>query len=201
MAFTNVWDVATPEDVSPANQFADALRDFKVDVQQRMGAFGAGLAADRETPDSGADADFTGVTYFATDTGDYSRWNGSAWETIVTSGVAIVASVDLVAQAAAIPTTTLFTPSVTGFYLVSTDMITTVAGAGGSTSQTIGWNNGIAARTQLINGSAVVGLGNEQTGAQMVYVASGQNITYAVGFTGVSGPFQYELRLRVQRVA
>jgi hypothetical protein len=79
VAFTNPWDPTSPLDTQNANLLGDNLRDLKVDIQQRMGGFGAGTLAARPTPDTASGADFTGVTYFATDTQQAFRWSGSAW--------------------------------------------------------------------------------------------------------------------------
>lgn len=47
---------------------------------QRVASFGAGLFADRPTPETtSANADWTGVMYWTTDTQQVFRWNGSAW--------------------------------------------------------------------------------------------------------------------------
>lgn len=79
MAFTNPWLPATPPDTELANLLGQNLRDLKTDIMQRMGGFGAGLAAARPTPDSAAGANFTGVMYWETDTGLVFMWNGAAW--------------------------------------------------------------------------------------------------------------------------
>lgn len=79
MAYTLTWDEVFPPDTQPANLLGDDVRDFKRDVRERVASFGAGTLANRPTPESV----FVGVTYFATDTGQYFRWNGASWDEIV----------------------------------------------------------------------------------------------------------------------
>ena len=85
MAYTDVWDVTAPLDTQAANQGAADFRATKLDIMQRVASFGAGLAANRPTPEtSSATADWTGVMYWATDTKKVYRWNGSSWDDIST---------------------------------------------------------------------------------------------------------------------
>ena len=80
MAYTNVWTTAAPLDTQAANQGAVDFRATKLDVMQRIASFGAGTLAARPTPEAtSASADWTGVMYWATDTSQVFRWNGSAW--------------------------------------------------------------------------------------------------------------------------
>jgi hypothetical protein len=80
MAYTDVWDVTAPLDSQAAAQGAADFRATKLDVMQRIASFGAGLLAARPTPETtGATADWTGVTYLATDTRQLFRWDGTAW--------------------------------------------------------------------------------------------------------------------------
>ena len=83
MAYTNVWTTAAPLDTQAANQGAVDFRATKLDVMQRIASFGAGLLASRPTPETtSASADWTGVMYWATDTKQTFRWNGSSWDDI-----------------------------------------------------------------------------------------------------------------------
>jgi hypothetical protein len=77
--FTNPWNPTSPADTDAAVSLYDQIRDLKIDVQERLGAFGAGAFADRETPDSADGANFTGVRYWADDTHQVFRWSGSSW--------------------------------------------------------------------------------------------------------------------------
>jgi hypothetical protein len=80
MAYTDVWDVTAPLDTQAANQGAVDFRATKLDVMQRIASFGAGLLANRPTPETtGATADWTGVMYWATDFVQVFQWAGSAW--------------------------------------------------------------------------------------------------------------------------
>jgi len=80
MAYTNVWDVTAPLNTQPANQGAVDFRATKLDVMQRIASFGAGLLANRPTPEvTSGTADWTGVMYWATDTKQAFRWSGAAW--------------------------------------------------------------------------------------------------------------------------
>lgn len=103
MAYTNVWDVTAPLDTQAANQGAVDFRATKLDLMQRIASFGAGILAARPTPEAtGATADWTGVMYWATDTGQTFRWNGTVWVditssiggTIISSAASIVAPAD-----------------------------------------------------------------------------------------------------------
>ncbi len=86
MAYTDVWDVTTPLDTQLANQGAVDFRQTKLDVMQRIASFGAGLLANRPTPETtSGTADWTGVTYLATDTKQFFRWSGTAWVDISAS--------------------------------------------------------------------------------------------------------------------
>lgn len=74
MAFTNVWDDAAPPDSQAASNGALDIRNLKVDTQERMAAISGADAAKQNF-----EAGFTGVLYFATDTGKIYRWGGAAW--------------------------------------------------------------------------------------------------------------------------
>jgi hypothetical protein len=86
MAYTNVWTTAAPLDTQAANQGAVDFRSLKLDTMQRVASFGAGLLANRPTPEvTSGTADWTGVMYWATDTKQTFRWNGASWDNISTS--------------------------------------------------------------------------------------------------------------------
>jgi hypothetical protein len=86
MAYTDVWDVTQPLDTQAANQGAADFRATKLDVMQRIASFGAGLIANRPTPEStSASANWTGVMYWATDTQQCFMWSGTAWVNISAS--------------------------------------------------------------------------------------------------------------------
>ena len=86
MAYTNTWTTAAPLDTQAANQGAVDFRALKLDTMQRISSFGAGLLANIPTPEvNSASANWTGVMYWATDTLQAFRWNGSSWDDISTS--------------------------------------------------------------------------------------------------------------------
>lgn len=86
MAYTNVWNDSLPLDTQAANQGAADFRNLKLDVMQRVASFGAGTFANRPTPEvTSANADWTGVTYLATDTQKLYCWNGTTWDDISSS--------------------------------------------------------------------------------------------------------------------
>lgn len=86
MPYTNVWTTAAPLDTQAANQGAVDFRATKLDIMQRVQSFGAGVLASRPTPETtSASADWTGVMYWATDTKQAFRWNGSSWDDISAS--------------------------------------------------------------------------------------------------------------------
>jgi hypothetical protein len=93
MAYTDVWDVTQPLDTQAANQGAVDFRATKLDVMQRISSFGAGLLANRPTPEAtSGTANWTGVMYWATDTSQVFRWNGTLWDDIslnIPSGIAV----------------------------------------------------------------------------------------------------------------
>jgi hypothetical protein len=86
MAFTNPWDTTFPADTQLANLIGQDIRNFKLDIQQRMGAI-SGLDASK--PNFGGDtqpANWNGVLFFATDTGRVYQFNNPSW-TDVTLGI------------------------------------------------------------------------------------------------------------------
>lgn len=80
MAFTEVFDPTFPPDTQAANQLGADIRNFKLDIQQRMAA-ASGLDASKPAFEAG----FAGVLYFATDTGKFWQWSGSAWVDVTSS--------------------------------------------------------------------------------------------------------------------
>ena len=86
MAYTDVWDVTAPLDTQAANQGAADFRATKLDIMQRVASFGAGLLANRPTPEvTSGTANWTGVMYWATDTKQVFMWTGAAWVDISAS--------------------------------------------------------------------------------------------------------------------
>lgn len=79
--FTNVWDTTFPPDTQLANLLGLDLRNFRVDVMQRMSLL-SGVIANRPTPET-VNATWGGagygLLYFSTDTSQVFQWNGAAW--------------------------------------------------------------------------------------------------------------------------
>lgn len=82
MVFSNVWNDAFPPDTQLANLLGQDLRNFRVDVQQRMAAI-SGL--DAAKPAFGSDntpANWNGILFFATDTGQIYQFNNPSWTNV-----------------------------------------------------------------------------------------------------------------------
>lgn len=123
--------------------------------------------------------------------GDTTDGNGLA---------SIVAIVSLTAQAASIGTTTLFHPTTAGqLFQLSLYLVTTTAGTSGTVSATIGWNDGVAARTQT---SPTVTFGTLAAPATLIQTifSSNTNITYATTVTSAIGSPRYELQIALTRL-
>jgi hypothetical protein len=206
--FTNAWDVTFPPDTQLANLLGQDLRQVRTDVMQRLSLL-SGTLANRPTPEivnavwGGAGY---GLPYFATDTQQLFQWNGAAWVQIIFNGN-IVASVNLLAQAAAIVTTNLYVVPAgqNGIYELIPDLVTTVVGTGGQFNPTYTTNNGLT--TLTYNGATVSttilgaeggGIGAGALGRPAFYAEIGTAITYAVAFNAVTGAPQYNLRLRLR---
>lgn len=203
---TNVYDVTFPPDTQLANLLGQDLRNFRLDVQQRMALISGTLAARWNPATDAQPANWAGLLYFATDTQQLFQWSGAVWVQIGFSSN-IVASVNLTAQAAAIAATTLYAVPVgqSGLYRVTVDAITTTVGTTGTVSTTISWNNGVIALNAIgfqLNLTALgseVGLTRSVGGDSVtVFAVGGTNIQYSTTFSNVTGAPQYSLRLRTE---
>jgi len=134
MAYTNVWTTAAPLDTQAANQGAVDFRATKLDVMQRIASFGAGLLASRPTPETtSASADWTGVMYWATDTKQTFRWNGSSWDDIslnIPGALQVIKFNDLSKNNSTNPPVTFGLNSVTIPTSFDNDNVVTIAGGG-----------------------------------------------------------------------
>lgn len=209
---TNVFDNTFPPDTQAANQLGLDIRNFKLDIQERM-ALISGLFANRWNP--GADvqpAKWTGLLYFATDTNQLFQWTGAAWAQLSFLSD-IVTSISLAGQAAAIPLTTLYTVpgGAAGLYRASVKLILTAAGTGGIIKPVLNWTNGGGAVSSNSPGLAANGaLGSEAdmlmqgAGAAVsscgttMDVVGATNIQYSVTFSGVTGAPVYNLKARLE---
>lgn len=116
------------------------------------------------------------------------------------SGPLIVAKVNAVGQTSAITTTTLYAvPSNgAGIYLVSVYLYTTVAGASGSVTFTVGWVDDVGTTPEFT--SSTIGLdslGSQQQDVFAVDAGASTNLTYHTTYTPGAGS-QYALRIRVE---
>jgi hypothetical protein len=99
MAFTRPWDNNIPADTQAANLLGQNIRRDKEDTAERIGAFGAGKIANRETPEADFGNANIGALFFAEDEGKLYRWTGSAWSlvsinrTFVDSSLVTVSSI------------------------------------------------------------------------------------------------------------
>jgi hypothetical protein len=79
MAFTNIWDQTFPQDSAKANQLGVFLRQFKLDMQQRMAAISG---VDTARPAFARDlqpASWNGLLFFALDSGRVYRFQNPAF--------------------------------------------------------------------------------------------------------------------------
>lgn len=84
MPFTNQWDVTQPPDTQLANLLGQDIRNLKLDIQQRLVL--SGLNANKPPLNTDAQpANWTGLLFFATDTGHIWQWSGAAWVDITNS--------------------------------------------------------------------------------------------------------------------
>jgi hypothetical protein len=79
VAYTRTWDETFPPDTQNANLLGQDIRNFKDDIRERVASFGAGLLANRPTPESVFGSANVGVMYYATDVNALFQWNGSTW--------------------------------------------------------------------------------------------------------------------------
>src|SRR5215472_11758226 len=79
MPMTNTYDVTYPPDTQQANLLGSDLRALALNVQQRMAAI-SGALVQRWNPALDAQPlNWTGLLFFASDTGQVFEWNGTAW--------------------------------------------------------------------------------------------------------------------------
>lgn len=76
---TNVYDVTSPPDTQLANLLGLDLRNLALNIQQRMALISGTAAAIWNPALDAQPANWTGLLYFATDTGQIFQWSGAAW--------------------------------------------------------------------------------------------------------------------------
>lgn len=114
------------------------------------------------------------------------------------TGSAVVSSLELDNQTTSIAQASLLSGTTAGMYRVSIDLICTVAGAAGSVSAKVWWNNGTTAAT-LTTGSplSLANIGELSAQSGNFYSAAGQAISYSTTVTGGAGA-QYTLRIKLE---
>lgn len=208
-SFTNNWDQTFPLDTELANLIGANLRQLRVDVMQRMSLL-SGTLANRPTPEivnaTWGGAGF-GLIYFATDTQQIFQWNGAVWNQIFTI-VNTIASLNFVAQNAAIPGTTLYNIPVGGggLYRLSFNLVLTTNGTGGNISGTVTYTNengvqGVGGVPLPTTGpkSYVDMIGTIPNCGSFVFSAVASTaILISTTFTGVTGAPVYNARARLE---
>ena len=115
----------------------------------------------------------------------------------LTLGSLATAIANPVATGSAITQTTLYTPTVSGIYLVFIDTLVTQAGSAGQVSTTIGWNNGVTSASINTTPFSLATTGEQAAESGNFYCLAGQAITYSTTVTGATGSPLYQLRLRL----
>lgn len=214
----NVYDVTQPPDTQLANLLGLDLRNLALNVQQRMGLI-SGTFANMWNP--GADAqplNWTGLLYFATDTGQIFQWSGAAWVNITASFIVpsgasyvtakglgapnIVATVSLTGVAGNINSTLLYSVPVgaAGLYRVTAETVLTTIGTGGTIQSELVRNNGILQTTYSFGtlATALVAGANSDFPPVTFYSAASEPINYFVVFNGTTGAPQCSIYYRVE---
>lgn len=116
------------------------------------------------------------------------------------TSIAVITTVPLTGQTGDISTTTIYTPSATGYFRVSVYMICTTAG-GGTLSCTIGWSDSVGAKTiSPASGVDLASTANGSTGISFI-VSGIAAITYATAIAGKTGSPQYSLYVALEQLA
>jgi hypothetical protein len=191
--FDRVWDETFPPDTQAANLLGQDIRNFKIDIRERISLI-SGTLANRPTPDASWGGVGFGMLYFATDTSVIYQWNGAAWVQAVFSN--LVASVDLPNQNTNLGPTVFFTAVNAGIFELDHNLVCSLSGAG-SAALTISWNNGLRANATIINtlnfGNT---LGNELPAQPVSFrLGAGQSVSYTIGY---NAPGSFDLRLRLK---
>jgi len=112
-AFDRAWDETFPPDTQAANLLGQDIRNFKIDIRERL-ALLSGIFANRP---SNMDAVFGGanygIIYFATDTSQIFQWNGAAWTEVTQlfTGVRLSATVPVATGGAGVDGQSLVIPA------------------------------------------------------------------------------------------
>lgn len=110
MAFTNTWDTTFPPDTQLANLLGQDIRNgVKVDVQQRMAAISGLDAAKPNFAGDAQPANWNGILFFATDTGNIYQFNNPTWTNVTSNFTTKTSALKAVNQVVHTGTTTLDT--------------------------------------------------------------------------------------------
>lgn len=120
---------------------------------------------------------------------------------IINQGIAaVITSVSLTGQTAAISTTTLYTPIATAFFRVSVYMIVTTTGTG-TLSCTIGWTDSVGAKTISPAGNVDLSVASSGATGISFIVADPAAITYETAIAGLAGNPVYSLYIVLEQLA
>src|SRR6185436_5118883 len=138
---------------------------------------------------------------------ELSEGVASTYNTKATAGVGLVpvyAAVRLTAQTTSIGTTNLRVGGAVapaGLYRVTVYVKTTTASGADTLTVTIGWNDGVAARTTTVTIQlSTTGAGGFGSGQVPIEADGANDITYATTRTGATGTPQYSLRVTLEQL-
>jgi hypothetical protein len=105
---------------------------------------------------------------------------------------------NLAPESSSIGSTNMITVPTSGMYRVTWDLICTTAGTTGA-QVTLGlqWNNGVGVQTFTSSVVALVTVGTERSGSQLMYITANSNLLYSTTLTKNGNP-TYSLYFRVE---
>lgn len=120
--------------------------------------------------------------------------------TIINQGLAsVVIKLSYTSQTAAIGTTTMLIPTITGEFRISAYMICTTAG-GGTLSFALGWTDEVSGKTLApISNVDLSSTANGSTGIAFIHAVTGA-ITFSTSIAGISGSPKYSLFLILEQL-
>jgi len=202
MPMTNTYDVTYPPDTQQANLLGSDLRALALNVQQRMAAI-SGALVQRWNPALDAQPlNWTGLLFFASDTGQVFEWNGTAWIDVTFTFQKMPYNLVSINGSGSTTTGTvvLFNTLVTGLYRVSGYINLAVAGAAGSIQLTFNWSNGVLGGNGIVSAIPTTGsLGTDSNGTFMLQSSAGTSINYNIVVSGGAGCV-YTYRMVVERL-
>jgi hypothetical protein len=173
--------------------YVDNGTNFLYAVGLHVGSDAARLAL-------GISVNDNGFIWVASDTGLLWQVQGGAWVQIVLSSTpSNIVEANLTAQVAAIPPTTLFTPSVTGLYRVRGYGVCTVMGTG-AVDTTVSWTDDVQVQSSpLMSSFGLTATGLGAAGTDLVIrCVSGQPVQYSTATPGLGGGAEYDLFIHAE---